>query len=307
MLTNKEFYIQSLRDHLYYLRSIKNFCLTIELSFYKNNEEYINIVESFQKKCTELIKESLEYTNGLVSKDALDREIYVTEFSLPCEVMTEKLFEINIDTIITEKELTLKEGINQSINEELLNKIKLLNEKSIVFARNFKDLCNDIRIKLDNNNLFSFSYLDFFNYIFDEVNTYIDDLERIILMESFSPIYAASYEYKFATTLQMTAKFIRDWVDTSRKDIFDIATYYVNNFGTIIESFLKASISPMVQEKLSIDMNNLLRDYHDFVNNLLNQLINKKIVFITPPISIDNIYKSINFYKFVLDLSSKEV
>ena len=306
MLTNKEFYIQSLRDHLYYLRDIKDFCITIELSFYKNREDYINMTQSFLDKSTELLRMALSYTNGVVSKEARDNQIYVTEYSLPCELLTEKLFDIDIDTVITQEELDLNEGINQDINDKLLDNIKRLNQMALTFAKNFKEFCNEIRTKLDNNELFSFAYSDFFSFLFDEVNTYIDDLERIIAMESFSPIYAVGYEYNFATTLEKTARFIRDWVDVSRKDIYDIATYYVNSFSEIIDSYLKASISPDVQEKLAVETNNLLLDYQDFLRDILNRLINKELYFITPPISIDNIYTSVNFYKFILDKSSKE-
>ena len=175
-----------------------------------------------------------------------------------------------------------------------------------MFAKNFKYLCNEIRIKLDNNDLFSFSYIDFFTYLFDEVNTYINDLERIMLMESFSPIYAASYDYNFATTLQKTARFIRDWVDVSQKDIYDIATYYVNGFGGIIDSYLKISLSPESQGELSVALNSLLAEYQSFLKEILTRLANRKLSFITPAVSIDNIYTSVNFYKFVLDMNEKE-
>ena len=264
------------------------------------------MTQSFLDKSTELLRMALSYTNGVVSKEARDNKIYVTEYSLPCELLTEKLFDIDIDTVITQEELDLNEGINQDINEKLLDNIKKLNQMALTFAKNFKEFCNEIRTKLDNNELFSFAYSDFFSFLFDEVNTYIDDLERIIAMESFSPIYAVGYEYNFATTLEKTARFIRDWVDVSRKDIYDIATYYVNSFSEIIDSYLKASISPDVQEKLAVETNNLLLDYQDFLRDILNRLINKELYFITPPISIDNIYTSVNFYKFILDRSSKE-
>jgi hypothetical protein len=307
MLNEKEFYIESLRDHLYYLRSIQEFCLTIELSFYKNNAEYIAISQNFADKANALGKEALSYTGGLISPEALESNIYVTEFSLPSEVLTENLFGINIDTTFTEEELKVQAGVNQNINETLINNIKRLNEKALVFAQNFKMFCNEIREKLDNNELFSFSYSDFFSYLFDEVDTYISDLERIIAMESFSPIYAVGYEYKFATTLQKTARFIRDCADVSKKEIYDIATYYVNSFGEIIDSYLKASISPDVQEKLSDITNNLLIDYQNFIKDILKRLIDKELYFITPSISIDNIYTSVNFYKFILDKEDKNV
>ena len=307
MLTEKEFFIQSLRDHLYYLRTIRGFCITIELSFYKNNEEYIRIAEDFSNKCDELGLEAISYTGGLVSKEALDNNIYVTEFSLPCEKLTEKLFGIKIDTSFTEEELKLQSGFNQNINTEIIDKIKEFNNKALTFAKNFSTFCVEIKNKLDSNEIFSFSYSDFFEYIFDEINTYILDLGRLIRMEGFSPIYAVGYEYNFAITLQKTARFIRDWVDVKSIDVFDMATYYVNSFGEIIDKYLKASISPDISEALSNEMNNILTDYQDFLKNVLNRLIVREIYFITPPVSIDNIYSSVNFYKFTLNLEESEV
>lgn len=306
MLNDKEFYIESLRDHLYYLRTIREFCITIELSFYKNNLQYIEICNDFANKCDELGREAISYTGGLVSKEALDSGIYVTEFSLPCEKLTEKLFGIKIDTAFTKEELDLQSGINENINSDVKNGIKKLNEKALVFANNFSTFCVEIRDKMDNNELFSFSYSDFFSYIFDEINTYISDLERIIRMEGYSPIYAVGYEYNFCTTLEKTAKYLRDWVDVKSIDVFDLASYYANSFGEIIDKYLKASISPSVQEELSIETRKLLTDYQDFLRNILQRLINKELYFITPPVSIDNIYTSVNFYKFNLEKEESE-
>lgn len=307
MLTEREFFIQSLRDHLYYLRTIREFCITIELSFYKNNEDYIKMAQNFADKCDELGREAISYTGGFVSSEALNSGIYVTEFSLPCEKLTEKLFGIKIDTAFTRQELELLEGINENIDSEVINGIKKLNEKALIFANNFSKFCEEIRNKLDTNNLFSFSYSDFFSYIFDEINTYILDLERIIRMEGYSPIYAVGYEYNFATTLQKTARFIRDWVDVKSVDVFDMANYYVNSFGEIIDKYLKASISPSVQEELSNETNKILLDYQDFLRGILRRLINKELYFITPPVSIDNIYTSVNFYIFTLNKQESEV
>ena len=307
MLTEREFFIQSLRDHLYYLRTIREFCITIELSFYKNNEDYIKMSQNFADKCDELGREAISYTGGFVSKEALNSGIYVTEFSLPCEKLTEKLFGINIDTAFTQKELEFQVGINEKIDSNVINGIKKLNEKALIFANNFSKFCDEIQNRLDTNNLFSFSYSDFFSYIFDEINTYILDLERIIRMEGYSPIYAVGYEYNFSLTLQKTARFIRDWVDVKSVDVFDLANFYVNSFGEIIDKYLKASISPDVQEELAQNTKDLLVDYQDFLRDILRRLLVHEIYFITPPVSLDNIYTSVNFYKFTLDLQESEV
>lgn len=303
MLNEREFFVQSLRDHLYYLRTIRNFCITVELSFYKNNLKYIEICGDFANKCDELGREAISYTGGVVSKEALDNDIYVSEFSLPCEKLTEKLFGINIDTAFTEEELKFQSGLSEVFD---IDKVMELNKKALVFAKNFSTFCVEIRDKQDSNLLFSFSYSDFFNYLFDEVNTYILDLERLIRMEGLSPIYAIGYEYNFAVTLEKTAKFIRDWVDVNSTDVFDMANYYVNSFAEIIDKYLKASISPDVEAELSEVTNNVLSDYQVFLKDIISRLISHKLYFITPPISLDNILTSVNFYKFTMNLSEKE-
>ena len=303
MLNERNFFVQSLRDHLYYLRTIRNFCITIELSFYKNNLKYIEICQDFANKCDELGREAISYTGGFVSREALDNDIYVSEFSLPCERLTEKLFGIKIDTAFTEKELKFQSGLNEKFD---IKGVMELNKKALVFAKNFSTFCLEIRDKQDSNELFSFSYSDFFNYLFDEVNTYILDLERLIRMEGYSPIYAIGYEYNFAVTLEKTAKFIRDWVDVNSRDVFDMASYFVNSFNDIVDRYLKASISPDVEKELGDVMNSILADYQVFLKNILAKLIDHKLYFITPPISIDNIYTSVNFYKFTLNLESGE-
>ena len=126
-------------------------------------------------------------------------------------------------------------------------------------------------------------------------------------MEGYSPIYAIGYEYNFSVTLQKTARYIRDWVDVKSTDVFDMASFYVNSFDEIINEYLKASISPDMQEELSNKTKDLLVDYQDFLRKILTRLINKELYFITPPISIDNIYTSVNFYKFTLSKEESEV
>ena len=86
-----------------------------------------------------------------------------------------------------------------------------------------------------------------------------------------------------------------------------MASFYVNSFAEIINEYLKASISPNVQIELSNKIRDILIDYQDFLKDILRKLINKELYFITPPISIDNIYTSVNFYLFNLNIEEGEV
>ena len=40
MLSEEQFIVQSFNNGLFYLRSIRDYCVNIQLSFYKNNGDY---------------------------------------------------------------------------------------------------------------------------------------------------------------------------------------------------------------------------------------------------------------------------
>lgn len=303
MLNNNELFTQSLNDHLYYLRSIREFCITIELTFYKNNQSFIDKARDYARKCEELGRKAIGYANNSISKEALDNEIYFTKYTLDIELLTEKLFGVSLNTNITQEELKLAVGNTPNIGN--INKIKELNKEVLEFVEEFQNFCKEIRDDLKNVLLFSYSYIDYFDYMITDVNTYILDLNRLISNESVSPVYAIGYEYYVSTSLAKTASFIRGWINPIHQDIFDLANYYLNNFNTIVNEYLKTSFSPNVQNNINRRLLNLISEYQSFVSNMLDRLLKGEIYFITPPITIDNIYTSVNFYKYILSIQNK--
>ena len=79
MLNEKEFYIESLRDHLYYLRTIRNFCITMELSFYKNNLKYIEICIDFANLTEKYLKNNNNDLSIETEKIVLNYKLFVSD------------------------------------------------------------------------------------------------------------------------------------------------------------------------------------------------------------------------------------
>ena len=147
--------------------------------------------------------------------------------------------------------------------------------------------------------------IDYFDYMITDVNTYILDLNRLINNEGVSPVYAIGYEYYVSTSLAKTASFIRGWINPIHQDIFDLANFYLNNFNNIVNEYLKTSFSPNIQNNINERLLNLITEYQSFISNILSRLLKGEIYFITPPITIDNIYTSVNFYKYILSIQNK--
>ena len=106
MLTEEEFLKESLNNNLYYLRTLRDFCINIELSFYDNNE-YKKRAGELASRSHELSREIVTATNGKVPSTGIEYEIFYTKYTLPIEKLTEKLFSINLATDITESQLSL--------------------------------------------------------------------------------------------------------------------------------------------------------------------------------------------------------
>ena len=119
MLTEEEFYKESIDTNLYYLRTLRDFCINIELSFYGDNP-YKSRAALLARRSQDLGREIVTLTNGKVPTKGIDYQIYYTEYTLPIERLTEKLFGINLATDITEMELKLIPTDTFDINDEII-------------------------------------------------------------------------------------------------------------------------------------------------------------------------------------------
>ena len=107
MLTEKEFFRQSVISNLYYLWTLREYVGRIEISLPSKYDSYINKSKDIQKRAEELDKKVAEYAYLGLPKKIVESEIIITPYTLDLELLTEKLFGINIDTSIYEKKEAL--------------------------------------------------------------------------------------------------------------------------------------------------------------------------------------------------------
>ena len=60
MLENQEIAYESIVNHLYFSGSIRSFCTTIGLTFFKNNQSYIDQAIALGYRATDIINESFK-------------------------------------------------------------------------------------------------------------------------------------------------------------------------------------------------------------------------------------------------------
>ena len=294
MIDNKEIFNESLVNHIYYAGTIRSFCSTIGLTFFKNNQDYIDRAISLGYRATDIINKALLYLDKNLAKIILDNDVYITKYTKELDLLTEKLFDISL-IIGVDKDIEILKNRDTVNYDNVIGKIELLNNESLLLINDFKEYCSEVKTKLDNGELFSYLYPDFFNYMYDEISVYGRDIERIISKKDYTKFYLEEYVYYFNELLRESALYIRGFLDTREQDIFDMASYYINAFANLTEKYLKNK-----DDSLNIETEKLVTRYKEFIESIIEKLLKKEIYFITPPITLDNFLTNVNVYLYII-------
>lgn len=305
MLSEVNFVQESIAINLYYLRTLREFCLNIQTSLVPFEKGYISKAENIALSCERLGNDITSFASGMVSKEALDYQIYVTQYTLECEKLTEKLFDVDIDTGITEKELQLKSGEPKTVSQEMIDSMKRINAEAFSLADEFSKLCTEIVNKMEINELFSYSYKALTRFMIYETELFKSGLERLIQQFQIDPSSAANYEFYFNNSMRSIAIFIEKLVDPINEDIFDKAKWFENSFKEAEEAYKTTSLTPDNQKALTEKETLLVKEFHNFMEECIQKLLAREAYFIIEPIFWDNMYTQINFFQYILNYNKK--
>ena len=300
MLTNKDIYQESLVNHIYFAGSIRSFCTTIGLTFFKNNQDYIDRAIALGYRATDIINESILIMNKELADTILSNDVYITPYTKELDLLTERLFDINL-VIGVDKDLEILKNKSSVNYDEIIDRINKLNSDSLELINEFKEYVTEIKTKLETGELFSYLYIDFFNYMFDEISVYGRDIKRIESKKDYTEFYLREFTYHFNELLRSSAKYIRGFLDTNEGEYFDKASYFVNAFASLTEKYLKN----MDNSSLKIETERLVISYKEYVVNVIESLLEGKTYLITPPSTLDNFLTNVNVYLFILNYTKK--
>ena len=307
MLTEEEFYKESIDANLYYLRTLRDFCINIELSFYGNNP-YKARAETLARKSQDLGREIVTLTNGKVPSKGVNYQIFYTEYTLPIERLTEKLFNLNLGTDITEMQLNLTPTDTFDINDELIRTMTSINDRASNIANDFIELARVIRDEMTSNNLFSYSYPTMYNFMIITIELYIGELNRLKERIRKDPIIALDTEYGYNITAYEITSFLRGLIDPNATSYIEVLNNILNEiYPQLLEDYNSLPLSPENQQNLTERSIAVIRRIRLLIRDMLRDLLDAKLYFIIEPLAIDNFYRNINYFLYVLDADSKEV
>ncbi|MDD6223998.1 MAG: DUF2935 domain-containing protein [bacterium] len=291
---------QSLTNHLFYLRSMREFSLNIELSFFQNNQEEIATARDFVERCAELEQEVIDLSNGKLERVLLDSRIFVTNYTLDLELLTKKLFDVDIHTNLTEQEFNLIPKEQDESIEQAFDQVMDINQRTVTLANNFVDFCSSLFIRMKKNELFSYSYPLFYGFMIRSIRLYIRDLERIIQGTSVDPTYIARFEYYYSESMMNICQFITGLSDPDQISILNQAENFRSDYQAAMTKYQQASLTPESQIVLREELLELTGRFQKFIINIIQGILNQKLYFIVEPLFFDNMLTEVNYFLYLL-------
>ena len=296
MLDNKQIFLESLANHIFFAGSIRSFCTTIGLTFFRNNQDYIDRAVALGRRATNITNLTISYMNSELARETLDTEVYITKYTKDVSLLTEKLFGVDMELQIDEDIKMLENRKEVIFDSATMEKIDSLNNQALILINDFKNFCAEIKQKMDNQELFSYLYPDFFQFMYDNIAVYGRDIERILSKKDYTEFYLEEYAFYFNDLLRKSAEYIRGFLDTSHQDIFDMSSFYIDSFNNLTDKYLRNKNDT----SLTLETERLVENYKDFVSNVIERLLKAELYFITPPVTLDNFLSNINVYLFIL-------
>lgn len=305
MLNDRKYVQESLNSNLYYLRTLREFCANIEVSCLSNNINYRDQAKEIAKECEILGDRLMKYADGRITQSALDHEIFVTPYTYSLELLTEKLFPIEINTNITKNELELTAG-DKYINEEIINEITSINQKSLEISAKFTTLCKTIHQKVMDNTLFFYSYPTFFEFMIYEIEIFIVDLKRLLNKDLVDPIFAINYEFLYTKKMITISTFLSGLIDPKYQEKINQVSTLTNQFSVLQKKYQTTSLTPSNQKELTMESIRLIDEFQKFIKNCIEDLLNKNIQLIVEPIFLDNMLTEVNYYRYILNVNEEK-
>lgn len=300
----------SLETHLFFARIMKEHALFLEAGFPCKETAWIQKAAYFREQFEELLKKTVEVSDGVIGDCITHSDELVTQFTVPAEKRTNCLTGIPIDTRISimEEKLQSGNGCGQQRLRMLVQIVNQLNERAIVLLNGLIDFKECILKEVETGRLFTSNYPLLIEHILREAKLY-----RRTLMElrqnrgiSYQNLYR---QEEFWNQIMMEhALFIRGLLDPSEEQLIDTADNFAAEYKELLE-MAKLQDARAMSDLTRKSLEETLR-YRDFKTAGAEGILDCKIASIILPLLADHVLREANHYIRILgcnDLKERDI
>lgn len=289
MLSRREFIRLSLEINLFFQRIMKEHLFFIETNLQPVEPNYITEANTLKQSFEELLARTVYYADGVVSRDALRSNEFVTPYTLRAEELNSRLTGASIDTEITQAELELA-GNGDEDNCRLENIVSDLNTRSLNLLQEVIDFKNELLDRVQECEIFIGLYPEMLIHDILEAEYYQELLNA--LQARRMPRRLQCSELNFWNHIMAEhAQFIDGMLDPTERDLKETAASFAEIFERLVNKCIESAERQIARKSLENT-----EDLRDFKRTATQGLLDCEIKSVIPPLLADHVLREANHY-----------
>ncbi len=296
MINDKDFIQNSLELHLFFARIMKEHSFFLEAGFLEKNSDLKQNADYFRLAFEKLLSKVVNLSDGVISKNAIMANEFVTNYTTAAENKTEDLSGVTFNHELTSMEKNLQPGYN--LNPELVNIISGLNDEALSLVNKIIYFKTQVLNSVKSGKVFTANYPLLIDHILREAKTYHDLILKLQKRENMSLQGILNTELFWNQIMEEHALFIRGLLDPSENDLIMKADDFANEYKNINEQITKVNmnINEITNRNLA-----LTKQLQEFKTAGTVGLIDNKILSIIIPLLADHVLREANHYIRILN------
>ena len=296
----QNYIIDSLEQHLFFARIMKEHAFFLKVGFLPPNIDLAKKSEHLMRKFESLLSRTIALSDCIVRRCVLDSGEIFTEFTDCAERKTQCLTGTFINSNLTTNAMQLKGRdcyADLCASQSLIHQVRQLNRDGLQLVDCIIDFKEQILRGINSCNLFTSNYPLLIEHILREARLYREHLMRMEGLSNCSCHELRDSELFWNQIMMEHAMFIRGLLDPSEDTLIDTADDFAEDYERLLKAFAAANDRAMY----SGDSLTLTKKFRDFKRAGVEGIEACEIRSIILPLLADHVLREANHYIRLLE------
>lgn len=297
---HQDYITDSLEQHLFFARIMKEHAFFLKVGFLPPNADLAKRGEHFMRKFEALLSRTIAISDCIVRRCVLDSGEIFTEFTDCAERKTQHLTGTLINRNLTARAMKLKScdcNADFCVSQALMRQVRQLNRDGLQLVDGLIAFKEQLLCDVNSCNLFTSNYPLLIEHILREARLYREHLMRLEGLGNCSCHELRDSELFWNQIMMEHAQFIRGLLDPSEDVLINTADEFAGNYKRLLETSAAAN-DRIMRSKNALA---LTQKFRDFKRAGVDGIESCRIRSIILPLLADHVLREANHYIRLLE------
>lgn len=300
MELNQEYIVNSLEQHLFFARIMKEHSFFLKVGFLPPDAELAKEAEKFLRRFEALLSRTVTLSDHVVRQCVLNSGEIFTEFTETAECQTQRFTGTFLDRSITARQKRLM-GLERCdrlcVTPALARQVRQLNRDALALVDSLICFKERVLLKVNGCNAFTVNYPLLLEHILREAKHYRAHLLRLEGLNDCTSRQTRNEELFWNQIMMEHALFIRGLLDPNEEKLIDTADDFAADYKRLLVASAAAN-DKVMRGNAALD---LTRKFRDFKQAGVEGIEGCRIRSIILPLLADHVLREANHYIRLLE------